>query len=92
MVKSFIETHTKALHWKYENEYRLMKTIFPEKYTELTRKVQIDDCCFKEVILGINSSEETQDQIIEICARKKIPVYLAKKIMYSFKIEKVRIN
>lgn len=66
MFKSFTETHTKAYPWRYEHEYRFMKTIFPDKFTSETRKVKIEESCFSEVILGIESSTETKQEIIRI--------------------------
>jgi len=85
MEKSFKETHSKAKEWKYEKEYRFMKTN-PDGLTDLDRIVHVSNDFFSEVILGIAISDEHRNEIKKICDSKGIPVYQAKKRKFKFEI------
>ena len=84
----FIQTHTKSEDWTYEEEFRFVKVYFPNVPKPFERIVQIPDEVFSEVILGINISDDNKAEIIEICKRKNIPIYQAKKKDFMFEIDR----
>ncbi len=89
---SFIQTHTKAENWCYEEEYRFSITTFPEELTLSDRVVNLPDECFVNVILGIYIPEVQKEAIVQLCREKKIQVYQAKKADFKFEIIKERIS
>ncbi len=90
IINSFIETHTKAKVWANEKEYRFMANHFPKVLSLDDRLVQIDNSFFAEIILGINMSSSDKNEVIEICNKKNIPVYIALKEDFKFKIRRVK--
>jgi len=89
--KAFIETHTKSEDWTYEEEYRLVTTIFPKVPEPFERIVRIPDDFFAEVILGINMNDDNKRELIKLCQMKKIPICQAEKVPFKFDIKKVPI-
>lgn len=86
MIKSFRETHVKSFAWKYEHEFRLMKTLYPDNLTPEMRKVIISDDIITEIILGISIPPIAQTEIMGLCKKKNIRVFQACKIPHSFAI------
>ncbi|WP_066632771.1 DUF2971 domain-containing protein [Labilibacter marinus] len=92
MENSFKETHSKSIDWKYEEEYRLTKLFFPKSPLPFERVINFSDDFIAEVVLGINISEKHKTEIMEICVRKRIPVYSTQPVPFRFEIERNRIN
>jgi predicted transcriptional regulator with HTH domain len=93
MRKSFIVTHSKAKDWSYEEEYRLTK-VFPSPTPDDSpdRKVRIDDSAIREIIIGLNTPSEVEEEIVEIGMRKEIKVYKAYKVPFKFRINRYEKN
>lgn len=87
-------TYYKSKEWEYEEEYRLVNLFsgkdFPKDAPE--RVIKLDDKFIVEVILGICMPDDDKKQIIEICKKRKIPVYEAVKVPFKFEIEKFIIE
>lgn len=89
--KTFIQTHTKSQDWDREYEYRLIQNYFDYIPKPVERVIRFEDDVFTEVILGINITEKDKAEIVEICKKKKIPVFQAIKKQFVFQIEKEEI-
>ncbi len=85
------QTTTKSLEWKNEKEYRLIKA-FKKPPLPFQRCVNIPDEVFSDVTLGINISQEDKEEIIQICRKKRIPVYQATKVPFKFEIDRELIE
>jgi len=90
MKRAFIQTHTKAKEWEYEEEYRFMHNN-PEGIPESKRTIKVPNNFFAEVILGVAIPNEYRDEIILICKEKGIPVYQAKKKKIKFEIKRQKV-
>lgn len=89
-AESFVETHTKAIGWSYEQEVRFHITSTRALCLE-DRLIQISDNYFDSVILGIRIPDEDKQEIVEICKTKKVKVYQAVKKDFKFEITRSRI-
>ena len=74
---------TKSTEWSSENEWRLIKTIPRCKAPGLECKSPTPTAIY----LGCQSSEWLYDQMIKICAKKKIPLYKMKKSQTEYRLE-----
>lgn len=88
---SFIQMHTKAKDWKYEEEYRL-SILDPEGLTDSERLIKLDNQYISEVILGLAIESEAKNEIISICKDKGIKIYQAFKIPFRFEIKREEIK
>lgn len=88
----FTTVYNKSIDWIYENEYRFASIKRPNGFKKEDRIMTFSNESIKEVILGLNSSEETDNEILEICAERKIPLYKAKKKRFHFDIEKEKVR
>lgn len=82
----FYTTHFKSSEWHYEAEYRISKLNFPEPMSNADRIFNFPDEVFAEVILGLNINDSNKREIIEICRKKNVCVYQARKIPQKFYI------
>ena len=89
---SFYQTHWKAKDWEYEEEYRLTKLFFDKPDEEPQRTVTFQEDCIREVIIGMKTSEEQKEEIIEICRNRKTPVFQAYKDSFEFKVKRQPIE
>lgn len=73
---------TKAIPWKYENEFRLILI------NGTNQAVRLSDHVIKEVIFGIRMKDYYKDEIIQILKTKKnrVQLFQAKLAENSFKI------
>ncbi len=78
---------TKSTHWEYEDEYRLMKT-----YAAKTAIVLPDEA-FKEIILGLNMSEEYAVEITQLVKVKfpNMKIYQSQMNEDEFKLDIIPI-
>jgi hypothetical protein len=90
MKRAFIQTHTKAKDWKYEEEYRFMQND-PNGISESKRTIHISDDFFSEVIMGLAIPDKFRDEVLNICRKKGIPVYQAKKKKFKFDISREKV-
>jgi len=88
---AFLQTHRKAKEWKYEEEYRITKLSYPEKFTDAKRVVLIPDNFIEEVNLGCCISEENKNEIVEECNRRKIKIFQVDKVPFKFKLERIEL-
>ncbi len=79
---------TKAMPWKYENEFRLILI------NGTNQAVRLSDRVIQEVIFGIRMKDDHKEEIIQILKTKKsdIQLFQAKLAAYSFKILFERIS
>jgi hypothetical protein len=87
-----IQTTTKSKDWENEGEYRFLKCFFPNEPKSFERLITVPNEVISEVVLGINISPDNKDEIIEICKRKNIPVYQARKVPFKFAIDRELIR
>lgn len=85
-----MQTTTKSKDWEYEKEYRFIKYLQEPKPFE--RLLTVPNEVISEVVLGINISSDDKDEIVEICRRKNIPVYQARKVPFKFAIDRELIE
>lgn len=88
----FTQSHSKGKDWCYEDEYRLLNVFYPSKATKEDRTVVIPDNFFAEIVIGINASEETTNEILNLAKRKEIKVYQAVKVPYKFLVGREEIQ
>ena len=75
----FKQIFCKEKKWKYEEEYRT-HMYYKEVASNEDRKIKIPKECYSEVIFGLNSTDETMDEIIEICLIQELNVDFKKVI------------
>ena len=95
--KEFIEntfksSHTKAIGWKYEKEYRIFSNVFPSIFTNENRLIPIDNKCFKSVLVGLNFPEKDLPIIIDLANKLSIPIHKISLIPNKFKLTYTLIN
>lgn len=88
---AFEVTMSKSREWSYEDEYRIIKTLYPEDLADNDRAVTFPNECFQEVILGIGISDADKTQIMDVCSKKNIPVFQAKQVPFHFKVIREQI-
>lgn len=88
----FKMSHTKAIGWKYEKEYRIFSNKFPSGYTKDTRLITIDNKCFRRLLVGLNFRDKDLPIMIELADNLKIPLYKIIRIQNKFKFGKTRIK
>lgn len=90
---SFFKTvYNKSIDWEYENEYRLTNIKREGWLSNEDRIIEFSDHSISEVILGLNASEKTQDDILSICKQKNIPLFRAVKKQFHFELKKEQIK
>jgi len=92
LEKSFIETHYKAKDWSYEKEFRLTRNFYQQYPTISDRIIQIPDDFFVEIIIGVQATEDTKEQLKLIAKSKNIPIYQATKVPFKFLIDRVDLR
>ncbi len=88
----FLETHIKAVDWRYEKEYRLFKLFYPNEPTKDDRIFTVDNSIFAEVTLGKFFPENQIGTMIKIADEKKIPLFRIEKVPYKFKFVRTKLN
>jgi len=86
--RGFIETFTKAVDWKYEEEYRLFKFLKSGN----KRLITVDKSYFAELIVGLNFPEGDLPQIFDISDNLEIPVFKIVKVSRKFEIDRIKIK
>ncbi|MGK4568192.1 DUF2971 domain-containing protein [Flavobacterium sp. 3HN19-14] len=81
----------KSLEWKYEEEYRMMNIYFDMFPKKPNRIVTFQDEHIEEIILGLNISTKTKNEIIEIAKDRNFPVYQIEKVPFKFEISRRKI-
>lgn len=89
--KATLQTHYKSWDWDYEKEYRLTRLFFGMVPTSDDRKCRVSDDFIAELIIGIKTPTNHKNEMIEIAARKNIPVFQAIQVPRRFRIEKEQI-
>jgi hypothetical protein len=90
--RSFIQSHSKSIDWAYEKEFRLTKILFPDIMTDAERIIVIPNEFIAEVMIGLDATQETRNEIVEICKLKGIKVYQVVKIPFKFNIDRIEIK
>lgn len=85
MRTGFVETHTKAKDWEYEQEYRLFVTNGGE-LKQSQRIVVVPDEFYAELILGMNFPKDEVSIMRKIATEKGIKLYQAKKSPDMFEL------
>jgi hypothetical protein len=99
MVKAITQTHYKAKEWSYEKEYRFVTLFEPVNPIEPisivnplpkpNRIVQLDNEDIAEIIIGLSTPEDVEEEIIEISKKKGIKIYKATMAPRRFKLDRV---
>ena len=87
----FKSSHSKAIGWKYEKEYRIFSNIFPEKYNNKKRLIQLDSKCFKSLYVGLDFPSKELPIITNLANKLNVPIYKICLIPNKFKLGKTRI-
>lgn len=82
---------TKALEWKYEKEFRVVKVLKKEERLKNIKEFS-NQHLIKEVILGTHMTQQNAFEIGAICKKKKIPLFYMEKIPFKFQLRKIKIN
>lgn len=88
----FKMSHTKAIGWKYEKEFRLFSNKFPYVYTKNNRLIPIDNKCFRNLIVGLNFTEKDIPKMKELADNLNIPLFKIIRTPDKFKFGKTRIK
>jgi hypothetical protein len=88
----FIATHTKAIDWEYEREYRFFK-LYDNKPSEIQDRVtELNKSAFAEINIGVKFPKEDIEAIRNIATELNIPLYQVKQIRNEFKLYREIIN
>ena len=85
------QSHTKSSEWNYEKEYRLAKIFYPQIARNEERIQKFPDEFISEIIIGLNASQQTRDDLLQIGRQKNINVYKAVKSPFKFELTKETI-
>jgi len=88
IIKAFIESHTKAHDWRYEREYRLIRTFYEGIPSDEDRAIRVPNDFIAEVILGMKINDEHRTRITKICQKKGIKVYQVEPVPFRFRLKK----
>lgn len=88
----FIQTHSKAYDWKYEEEYRFTKIFDDENPSNEERTLTFDDSYIAEIIIGLEMQEKDRKRIINLAKKRGIKVYVIEKIPFKFEITRKEIK
>ena len=89
--RAFIQTHTKAKDWDYEEEYRFIHTD-PNGIKESNRTIHITDDFFAEVMIGLTTPVDIRNEVLKVCREKGIPVYQVSKKKFKFAISRKKVQ
>lgn len=84
------ETHTKSRDLRYEKEFRFTQ-VFDKNPLFFKRMVIIPDEYFAEIILGCEADPKTIEEISTFARRKRIRLYQAVKVPYSFSLKRRKL-
>lgn len=88
----FKKFFTKSIDWKYEEEYRILNIIPPEKSGNSNiRKFKYDSSFISDITLGLKISDKASSEIIEICKKYNIKVYQAFEKKFKFEVDRKEI-
>ncbi|MBI1768864.1 MAG: DUF2971 domain-containing protein [Bacteroidetes bacterium] len=87
----FRQTHTKALDWDYEKEYRLFKLFTTKPTKPEDRIVELDKSFYSEIVIGLKFPDDQVDTIMEIAKDIGVPLYRTKQIPFKFKLTRERV-
>jgi len=102
--KSDKQIYFKSKDWKHEEEYRLMTLNMPKHGSNIMLdndgnlkgiKIIADDNWYKEIILGINTTDETISEIVKAAKNKLLAgtkLYKMKRVNFEFKMNKYEID
>ena len=87
----YIATHTKAIDWSYEKEYRFFK-LFHEKPPDTKDRIaKLKETSFAEVNIGVNFPNDELNNIKSAVTSLNLPLYQVKQIQSEFKLSRVRL-
>jgi len=90
--KSFLKSHTKELHWKYEKEYRFYTNAYPNILNRDKRKIILPKECFNCVMIGLNFPQNQEAIIKRLTENLEVPLYRIIKDKKSFNLKRIKIN
>lgn len=83
---------TKSYDWHYEEEYRIVNFIHPDKEDISTARLLKYNADFiDEVILGIKMKESDREEIIDLCKIHGVQVYQAIEKNFEFEVDRYEI-
>lgn len=87
--------YVKSKGWDYESEYRMTKLYGFDRNNDRFEKQKIfsfNDEIIKEVILGLKISDNSRDDILKECEKRRLRVYQIEEISGQFILKRSRIN
>lgn len=90
--KMFDKSHSKAINWKYEKEYRFFINSYPEELTIERRKIKISKDCFNCVMIGLTFPEDQINNIMKLSDRLEVPLFQTYIAGQTFRIKRKRIK
>lgn len=84
---------TKSKDWHYEEEYRIVNFIHPDKDIDTSSRLLKYNADFiDEVILGIKMKESDRKEIIDLCKKLGVKVYQAVEKNFEFEVDRYEIS
>lgn len=81
----------KSEEWAYEKEYRLTKFYYPDLPDENDRVVYVPDDFISEVIIGLNISQESKEEIVNECKKRNIKIFQCLKVPNKYELQRIEI-
>ena len=92
IINMVLQSHAKSNDWRYEQEYRLTKIFYPEIPSIKDRIQEIPNIFFAEIIIGLNATAETRNEIVQIGKEKGVKVYQVIKVPFKFAIDRIELS
>lgn len=90
--KMFLKSHSKAINWRYEKEYRFFINSYPDKLSIEKRKVKITKECFNCVMIGLTFPTDQIGLIKKLADKLGVPLYQIYIADQTFRIKRKKIN
>ncbi|MHA1877864.1 MAG: DUF2971 domain-containing protein [Promethearchaeota archaeon] len=90
--KMFQKSHTKAINWKYEKEYRFFVNSYPDELSLEKRRITIAKDCFSCIMIGLNFPTDQISVIKRLSDKLEVPLYQIYIADRAFKIKRKKIN
>jgi hypothetical protein len=88
----YLKFFTKSKDWNYEEEYRIVNFIPPDKDIDSSNRLLKYNADFiDEVILGIKMNESDRKEIIDLCKNLNVKVYQAVEKNFEFEVDRFEI-
>lgn len=90
--KMFQKSHSKAINWKYEKEYRFFIDSYPDELSLEKRRITITKDCFNCIMIGLTFPTDQTSLIKRLSDKLEVPLYQIYIADQTFKIKRKKIN